>query len=179
MNACFSYFLHDQFSLGGSDFSSFIRVWNEAPITSFIFCGDFGSTTIKLLHWHEISVFKTNINSCCISSQHFRVITTPVTRTSEIYFLVGCAEKNKLLNVFYDTNLAAFSPLLAFILHWWCDKTQKNGISTLWGLQNPSKFCHAHILAPINRIYISQLHSILRCNLCWKKRIYKCYKEQL
>ena len=115
MNACFSYFLHDQFSLGGSDFSSFIRVWNEAPITSFIFCGDFGSTTIKLLHWHEISVFKTNINSCCISSQHFRVITTPVTRTSKIYFLVGCPGEKQTSECLLWYKLSSF--LTPFGIH--------------------------------------------------------------
>ena len=114
MNAGFSYFLLEQLSLDGSDFSSFVGVWKEPPIKSFIFCNDFGSTTIKLFQWHEIGVLKIYTNSCCISSQHFRVITTPVTRTSEIYFLVGCPEKNKLLNVFDNTSLPAFSPLLAY-----------------------------------------------------------------
>ena len=40
----------------------FVGVWKEAPIKSFIFCSDFGSTTIKLLQWHE-SVFLKHMST--------------------------------------------------------------------------------------------------------------------
>ena len=115
MNAGFSYFLLDQFSLGGSDFSSFIGVWKEAPIKALIFCSDFGSTTIKLFQWHEIGVFKTYANSCCIRSQYFRV---QVTRTSEIYFLVGCLGENQISECLWQYKFTRFlTPSSIFSIH--------------------------------------------------------------
>ena len=161
MNAGFSCFLLDQFSLGGSDFSSFVRVWKEVPIKSFIFCNDIGSTTIKLFQWHEIGVFKSYTNSCCVSSQHFWVRTTPVTRSSETYYLAGCPGEKKTSERLWRYKPTSFVTPLAYFALMMC-KTQRNNISTLLlGLQNSSKLRQPHVLAPINGIYIPKPYSIL------------------
>ena len=99
----------------------------QAPIKSFIFCNYFGSTTIKLFQWHEIGVFKTYTNSCCISSQHFWVITTPVTRALEIYFLVGCSGEKQTSECLQQYKLTSFlTPSSIFCIH---DVTKRREIA--------------------------------------------------
>ena len=61
-----------------------------------------------------LELFLKHTNSFCISSQHFRVITTPVTRSSKIRFLVGC-RGNKQINFCLVTRTnQPSSPLLAY-----------------------------------------------------------------
>ena len=112
----FSYFLLDQFPLGGSDFSYFIEVWKKAPIKCFIFCSDTSSTTIKLFQWHRIGVFKIYTNACCISSQHLCVLTTPAIRILEIYFLVGYPGEKQNSEHLWRYKLSSFLTPYAFMM---------------------------------------------------------------
>ena len=152
------------FSLGCSNVSSFVKAWKEAPIKYFIFCRDFGRTAIKLFQWNEVDVFKT-YQLLLHQQPTFLGYYHTSNKEFENLFSGRIPRRKKLLNVFGDTSLSAFLSLLAYFACRRC-------ISLLLSdLQNSGKFFDPHKLAPLNRIYISQLHSILICNLHSNKLI--------
>ena len=101
--------------------------YGRKHLSNRLLCCDFGSTTIQLFQWHQIGVFKSYTNSYCISSQHFWVITTPVTRTSEIYFLVGCPGEKQTSECLWRYKLTSFlTPSSIFCIH---DVTKRRKIA--------------------------------------------------